>query len=74
MTIWYNVRPFGIVCGRLVYVSLFGMFGARKIWQSCSNQTARYEADSFMSEETVNQHSEVIKTNLGSINSPPTRS
>jgi hypothetical protein len=31
--IWYNVWPFGIVCGNLVYFSLFDMSGARKIWQ-----------------------------------------
>jgi hypothetical protein len=31
--IWHNVWPFGIVCGHLVYFSLFGMFGPRKIWQ-----------------------------------------
>jgi hypothetical protein len=31
--IWYNLWPFGIVCGHLVYFSLFGMFGPRKIWQ-----------------------------------------
>jgi hypothetical protein len=33
--IWYNLRPFGIVCGDLVYFSNFGMFGPRKIWQPC---------------------------------------
>jgi hypothetical protein len=32
-TIWYNLWPFGIVCGHLVYFSLFGMFGPRNIWQ-----------------------------------------
>jgi hypothetical protein len=31
--IWYNLSPFGIVCGHLVYFSKFGMFGPRKIWQ-----------------------------------------
>jgi hypothetical protein len=31
--IWYNVWPFGIVCGHLVYFPRFGMFGSRKIWQ-----------------------------------------
>jgi hypothetical protein len=30
---WYNVWPFGIVCGHLVYFLRFGMFGPRKIWQ-----------------------------------------
>jgi hypothetical protein len=34
--IWYNLGPFGIVCGRLVYLLRFGMFGTRKIWQPCS--------------------------------------
>jgi hypothetical protein len=29
----YNLLPFGIVYGHLVYFSRFGMFGARKIWQ-----------------------------------------
>jgi hypothetical protein len=33
MTVWYNIWPFGIVCGHLVYFSRFGMFGTRKIWQ-----------------------------------------
>jgi hypothetical protein len=33
MAIWYNLWPFGIVCGHLVYFSHFGMFGPRKIWQ-----------------------------------------
>jgi hypothetical protein len=31
--IWYNLKPFGIVCGRLVHFSRFGMFGPRKLWQ-----------------------------------------
>jgi hypothetical protein len=34
--IWYNLWPFGIVCGRLVYFSHFGMLVPRKIWQPCS--------------------------------------
>jgi hypothetical protein len=29
--IWYNLWPFGIICGHLVYFSRFGMFGPRKI-------------------------------------------
>jgi hypothetical protein len=33
--IWYNLWPFGIFCGHLVYFSRFGMFGRRKIWQPC---------------------------------------
>jgi hypothetical protein len=33
MTIRYILRPFGIVCGHLVYFSHFGMFGLRKNWQ-----------------------------------------
>jgi hypothetical protein len=36
--IWYNLWPFGRVCGRLVYFSHFGMSGPRKIWQSCDRQ------------------------------------
>jgi hypothetical protein len=35
MDIWYNLRPFGIVCGHLVYFSLLGRI---KIWQPCSQQ------------------------------------
>jgi hypothetical protein len=31
--IWYNLWPFGIVIGHLLYFSRFGMFGPRKIWQ-----------------------------------------
>jgi hypothetical protein len=31
--IWYNLWPFGIVCGHLVYILRLGMFGTRKIWQ-----------------------------------------
>jgi hypothetical protein len=30
---WYILWQFGIVCTHLVYFSLFGMFGPRKIWQ-----------------------------------------
>jgi hypothetical protein len=33
MAIWYNLWPFGIVYGHLLYFSQFGMFGPRKIWQ-----------------------------------------
>jgi hypothetical protein len=35
MAIWYNLWPFGTVCGHLLYFSCFGMFGPRKIWQPC---------------------------------------
>jgi hypothetical protein len=31
--IWYNLWPFCIVCGHLVYFLRFRMFGPRKIWQ-----------------------------------------
>jgi hypothetical protein len=34
--ILYNLWPFGIVCGHLVYFSRFGMFGQRQIWQPWS--------------------------------------
>jgi hypothetical protein len=34
--IWYNLWPFGMVCGHLIYFSHFGTFGPRKIWQPCS--------------------------------------
>jgi hypothetical protein len=27
MVIWYNLWPFGIVCGHLLYFFQFGMFG-----------------------------------------------
>jgi hypothetical protein len=30
MAIWHNVWKLGIVCGHLVYFSLFGMFGPKK--------------------------------------------
>jgi hypothetical protein len=36
MAICYNLWPFGIVCGNLVYFLRFGMFGPRKIWQPWS--------------------------------------
>jgi hypothetical protein len=35
MAIWYNLWPFGIVCGHLVYFPHFGMLGQGKIWQPC---------------------------------------
>jgi hypothetical protein len=35
MAIRYNLWPFGIVCGHLLYFSRFGMFGPRKICQPC---------------------------------------
>jgi hypothetical protein len=35
MSIWHNVWQFGIDCGHLVYISHFGMFGPRQIWQPC---------------------------------------
>jgi hypothetical protein len=34
IAIWYNVWPFGVLCGPLVYFSRFGMFGPRKITTS----------------------------------------
>jgi hypothetical protein len=34
-TIWYNLQPFGIVCGHLVYFSVLGKFCPRKLWQPC---------------------------------------
>jgi hypothetical protein len=37
--IWYNFGLFSIVCGHLVYLLHFGMFGPRKIWQPCSRIT-----------------------------------
>jgi hypothetical protein len=33
MAIPYILQPFGLVCGRLIHFSQFGMFGPRKIWQ-----------------------------------------
>jgi hypothetical protein len=30
---WYDLWPFVINCGHLVYFSHFGMFGPRKNWQ-----------------------------------------
>jgi hypothetical protein len=34
--IWYNLWPFGVACGRLVYFFRFGMFEPRKICQLLS--------------------------------------
>jgi hypothetical protein len=31
MTNWYNIRPFGTVCGRLVYFSRFGLLGPKNL-------------------------------------------
>jgi hypothetical protein len=36
MAMWYNLWPFGLVCGHLVRFSLFGTFGPSKIWQPCA--------------------------------------
>jgi hypothetical protein len=33
MTIWYNIGPFGIVCGRLVHFFPFCYVWTKKIWQ-----------------------------------------
>jgi hypothetical protein len=33
MAIWYNIRPFGIACGRFGTLFPFWYFGQRKIWQ-----------------------------------------
>jgi hypothetical protein len=41
--IWFNLWPFGIVCGHLVYFLRFGMFGPRKIWQPCHTLAARLQ-------------------------------
>jgi hypothetical protein len=35
VAIWYNLPPFGIFCGSLVYFSLFWYVALRKIWQPC---------------------------------------
>jgi hypothetical protein len=43
MAIWYNLWPFGIVCGHLLHFSQFGMFGPRKIWQTCCQQEREEE-------------------------------
>jgi hypothetical protein len=32
MAIWYNLLPFVIVSGQLLFFSKFGLFGPRKIW------------------------------------------
>jgi hypothetical protein len=37
MAILYNLCPFGIVCGHLLYFSQFGMVGPRKICQPCQD-------------------------------------
>jgi hypothetical protein len=36
MAIWYNLCPFGTACGHWYIFFRFGMFGPRKIWQTCS--------------------------------------
>jgi hypothetical protein len=41
MATWYNLWPFDIVCGHLLYFSQFGMFGPRKIWQPCLSDVFR---------------------------------
>jgi hypothetical protein len=33
MTIWNILLPFDVVCCPLVYISRFGIFGPKKIWQ-----------------------------------------
>jgi hypothetical protein len=33
MAIWYNLGPFGMVCGHLLYFPQLGVYGQRKIWQ-----------------------------------------
>jgi hypothetical protein len=39
--IWYNLWPFGTVCGHLLYYSQFGMFEPRKIWQPWCSMTKK---------------------------------
>jgi hypothetical protein len=39
MAIWYNLWPFGMVCGHLLYFSQFCMLGPRQIWQPWSKAT-----------------------------------
>jgi hypothetical protein len=39
---WYNLWPFDIICEDLVYISRFGMFGPRKIWQPCIQRGADF--------------------------------
>jgi hypothetical protein len=43
--VWYNLCPFGIVCGHLVYFSRFSMFGPRKNMATLIN--SRYPDFSF---------------------------
>jgi hypothetical protein len=43
--IWYNLWPFGVVCGPLVNFSRFGMFGPRKIWQPWSSSSSPEEEE-----------------------------
>jgi hypothetical protein len=40
VVIWYNLWPLDIVCGHLVHLSHFGIFGPRKIWQPCCEDGA----------------------------------
>jgi hypothetical protein len=41
MTIWYNIWPFGIVCGHLVYIFPFWYVWTKKIWQPWVTDTHR---------------------------------
>jgi hypothetical protein len=36
VAIWYNLWPFSIVCGHLLYSSQSVMIRPRKMWQPCS--------------------------------------
>jgi hypothetical protein len=57
--IWYNLWPFGIVGGHLLYFSQFGMFGPRKIWQPwrtvlvAKNIGIRSKFEDFFSSRTI---------------------
>jgi hypothetical protein len=53
MAIWHNVWQFGKVCGHLVYFSLFGMFGPRKIWQPWSTFTPNLGKDCGISHSRI---------------------
>jgi hypothetical protein len=51
--IWYNLWPFGIVCGHQLHFPQSGMFGPRKIWQPCfedlSSSSSEWRKKTFFS-------------------------
>jgi hypothetical protein len=59
ITIWYNLWPFGIVCGHLLYFSQFGTFGPRKILQP--------EPEASFSNEFLSLQKSIARTSHGGL-------